>query len=346
MTEYPLTTKNISPYVASQGRLAYVLRDKKLGQPVNQLWVYDISNPSGPRRVAVFDKLVFPEGFTVKGNRIYVFEKDIGIRILEFSYDSAKKNNNQNNIIKKVKASKSVTYDRKIVKTVNGAFSVDMIAANLSDPKLRILTDVAEQPYGCHASHCKVKTLGQFVLENNALAGINGTLFCPKDRAKPCGGTDGWFDWSVYNRRTNAVINSIGRGSMIIFTEKNKYFYYKDSLDFPGMYEFEYRFKEKISALISDEPLLVYKSNIVSTKAPNALMGRSTRSILGVRGSMLYLMTVRNATIDDLKAISKSLNMEYALALDGGGSSAMYYNGQYKLGPGRNIPNAIVVAER
>jgi len=31
--------------------------------------------------------------------------------------------------------------------------------------------------------------------------------------------------------------------------------------------------------------------------------------------------------------------------MDGGYSTALIYNGEYMLGPGRNIPNAIVFAE-
>ncbi|MEK7130593.1 MAG: phosphodiester glycosidase family protein, partial [Patescibacteria group bacterium] len=47
-----------------------------------------------------------------------------------------------------------------------------------------------------------------------------------------------------------------------------------------------------------------------------------------------------------MSAIMNAMNMKHAIGVDGGGSSAMYYNGQYKVGPGRSIPNAIVVVER
>jgi len=41
----------------------------------------------------------------------------------------------------------------------------------------------------------------------------------------------------------------------------------------------------------------------------------------------------------------QSLGAENAMNLDGGGSVAMVYNGSYKVGPGRNLPNAIIFAQ-
>jgi len=38
----------------------------------------------------------------------------------------------------------------------------------------------------------------------------------------------------------------------------------------------------------------------------------------------------------------KAMGMDYALNLDGGSSSALIYNGEYMVGPGRDIPNALV----
>jgi exopolysaccharide biosynthesis protein len=49
----------------------------------------------------------------------------------------------------------------------------------------------------------------------------------------------------------------------------------------------------------------------------------------------------RGATVPDTGYVFKALGADYALNLDGGGSSALYFGG-YKVGPGRNLPNAIV----
>jgi len=45
----------------------------------------------------------------------------------------------------------------------------------------------------------------------------------------------------------------------------------------------------------------------------------------------------------DLAGIFISLGATDALNLDGGGSVALYENGRYKAGPGRSLPNAIIV---
>jgi exopolysaccharide biosynthesis protein len=41
----------------------------------------------------------------------------------------------------------------------------------------------------------------------------------------------------------------------------------------------------------------------------------------------------------------KALDMDNAMNLDGGGSTALWYNG-YKVGPGRNLTNAILLLNR
>jgi len=56
------------------------------------------------------------------------------------------------------------------------------------------------------------------------------------------------------------------------------------------------------------------------------------------------LVIASGATVIDLGAVMEAMGMDYALNLDGGGTSALWYNG-YKVGPGRNMPNAIVFAE-
>jgi len=42
--------------------------------------------------------------------------------------------------------------------------------------------------------------------------------------------------------------------------------------------------------------------------------------------------------------VFKALGAKSAINLDEGGSTALYYNGHYLDGPGRNIPNAIIFA--
>ena len=72
---------------------------------------------------------------------------------------------------------------------------------------------------------------------------------------------------------------------------------------------------------------------------------KSIRNAIGYKDNKLYLVVAFNATVPDLANIMQAIGVEYALNLDGGYSSAMIYNGEYMVGPGRNIPNAILFAE-
>ncbi|MCU0680085.1 MAG: phosphodiester glycosidase family protein, partial [Planctomycetes bacterium] len=56
----------------------------------------------------------------------------------------------------------------------------------------------------------------------------------------------------------------------------------------------------------------------------------------------LYLVIARQATVSDLADVMKAMQVDYAINLDGGYSSALIYNDEYMVGPGRNIPNAII----
>ena len=44
--------------------------------------------------------------------------------------------------------------------------------------------------------------------------------------------------------------------------------------------------------------------------------------------------------------VFKTLGAKGALNLDTGGSTALYYNGRYVVGPGRQLPNAIIFVRR
>lgn len=77
----------------------------------------------------------------------------------------------------------------------------------------------------------------------------------------------------------------------------------------------------------------------------NVLVGdgaKGTRSGIGYGGGKLFLLVARNVSFFDLANIFKSLGATDALNLDGGGSVALY-DGGYKVGPGRSLPNAIVI---
>ncbi|HSX40150.1 MAG TPA: phosphodiester glycosidase family protein [Candidatus Saccharimonadales bacterium] len=49
--------------------------------------------------------------------------------------------------------------------------------------------------------------------------------------------------------------------------------------------------------------------------------------------------------MSDAAHVLKTLGLENALNLDEGGSSALWFGG-YKVGPGRNIPNAVLFLKK
>lgn len=60
---------------------------------------------------------------------------------------------------------------------------------------------------------------------------------------------------------------------------------------------------------------------------------------------MVYIGFVHNATMGESAKVVHALGFDNALNMDEGGSSALY-SGGYKVGPGRNIPNAVLFVRR
>lgn len=87
---------------------------------------------------------------------------------------------------------------------------------------------------------------------------------------------------------------------------------------------------------------VVVQSSELDTKQRST---KGSRSGLGFKGKNAYLVVASSATVLDLGAVMKAFKMEYAINLDGGGSSALYYLDKYRVGPGRSIPNALVFSE-
>lgn len=70
-----------------------------------------------------------------------------------------------------------------------------------------------------------------------------------------------------------------------------------------------------------------------------------TKVGIGLRDSKNVMIVIAsNVNMQQFAYVFKSLGATGALNLDTGGSTAMYYNGKYLYGPGRNIPNAVIFA--
>ena len=70
--------------------------------------------------------------------------------------------------------------------------------------------------------------------------------------------------------------------------------------------------------------------------------------ILFILAILLFLIGLYGVLVKRnlIKMIIGLMIMEYAVNLDGGYSSALWYNDEYMVGPGRNIPNAIIFANK
>jgi hypothetical protein len=243
-------------------------------------------------------------------------------------------------------------YRHSKMETSRGLFTTDIVRIDLSNPNLEILTLTADDEV-CRNKVCAAKNLASYVFSNNAFAGINASYFC---NSSSCGGVNYYFA-PVYNSLTKSMVNNDQlkywtTGPVVAFDENNKFYYFKDSREFKSVSDFEEKFGVKLQAAISNRPRLLENGMNVLIDWETDLSQRNsklTRNVLAYRENLnnpglgeLYLVFVQRATLDDVAILLQSLKMDYALNLDGGFSSALIYNGEYMLGPGRNVPNAIV----
>ena len=147
------------------------------------------------------------------------------------------------------------------------------------------------------------------------------------------------FDYALYNSDSDSWINEGARGwsatGLMTFSGGGGSFYSASS-DFGG---------GSVDAGISNYPSLVKNGEIVIDEG--ALDSyqkdvKGSRGVIGIGGGNIFLAIVTNATVVDAAYAIQAAGAEDALNLDGGGSSALY-NGGYLVGPGRSLPNAVVL---
>lgn len=238
------------------------------------------------------------------------------------------------------------SYENKKIQTVDGIFTVDMVRIDLDNPNLKIYTD-SSASYDCE-KNCPAQSLGSFVIENNGFAGINGTYFCTSGSCEK-----NYYFFPVFNTTIRRFVNEDQlkywtTGPIMAWDENNKFYYFKDSREFIGVENFESANKVKLQAAIGNKPRLIENGMDqliewdIDDKQRNA---KALRNAIAYKDNNIYLVVARNATVPELANIMKALEVEYALNLDGGYSSALWYNDEYMVSPGRDIPNAIIFSE-
>ena len=238
------------------------------------------------------------------------------------------------------------SFKRKTIKTNLGNFSADIITIDLNNPKLKIITDTADN-YNCK-SDCKAKSLKQYVKENKAFAAINGSYFDTGSAKR------NYYFFPVYNSNSGTFVNEDQlkwwtTGPIMAFDQNNKFYYFKDSRDFKSQTDFESRYGVKLQAAIGNKPRLIenYMDVLIDWEVDNKqLTTKTSRNALAYKDGKLYLVVIYKATVPDLGSVMQEMKMEYAINIDGGYSTAMYYDDQVVSGPGRNVPNAILFSSK
>lgn len=221
------------------------------------------------------------------------------------------------------------------VATDNGNFTVYIIAADLNSTK--VIVDTASDS-DC-GNNCPTLSLSDYVGRNGAFAGINGSFFCPAEYPS-CAGKTNSFDLLVMNKNKvyfNSSNNVYSTNPAVIFTG--------NSARFVGQ-ALEWGRDTGVDAVLSNYPLLISGGQVVYGGGGDAKFSqKGARGFVAAKGSTVYIGDVLNATMQDSAKVLKVLGMDNAMNLDEGGSTALW-SGGYKLGPGRNLPNAILFVHK
>lgn len=226
-------------------------------------------------------------------------------------------------------------YRRQQVQVDSGSFMVDIVSADLNTTK--VIVDTAADS-DC-SNDCPVLSLADYVSRNGAFAGVNGSYFCPA--AYPsCAGKTNSFDTLLMNKNKvyfNSANNIYSTVPAVIF-QGNSARFVSQSL--------EWGRDTGVDAVIANYPLMTFNGqNIYSGSSDPKLTNKGGRSFVGASGSTVYIGVVFNATLSEASKVLQALGIQNSLNLDDGGSTA-FWSGGYKAGPGRNIPNAILLVKK
>ncbi|MFH1602235.1 MAG: phosphodiester glycosidase family protein [Candidatus Shapirobacteria bacterium] len=229
----------------------------------------------------------------------------------------------------------SVGHQRQAVSTDQGNFLVDIISADLNSVRVAVDTASASDCF----NDCPVLSLADYVARNGAFAGVNGTYFCPASYPS-CAGKTNTFDLLVMNKNKyyfNSDNNVYSNNPAVIFSNGSARFVTTAS---------QWGRDTSVDAVISNFPLLVFNNNIAFDGDTDAKqLARGNRSFVANIGSTVYIGVVHNATVVQSAKVLETMGMNNALNLDNGGSTALWYSG-YKVGPGRNLPNAVLLIRK
>ncbi len=223
------------------------------------------------------------------------------------------------------------------VSTDIGTFTVKIVAADLNST--RVIVDTASDS-DC-SNNCPVLPLADYISRNGAFAGINGTFFCPVDYPS-CAGKIGSFDTLLMNKNKtyfNSDNNKFSTVPLVVF--------FGNQMDVREHSE-DWGRDTSVDSVIAMQPLYILHGNIYydGGSGDPKYLNKGTRDFVAAKGNMVYIGTIYGADMRDAAHVLKTLGVDNALNLDEGGSTALWANGGYQAGPGRNIPNAVLFVHK
>lgn len=218
-------------------------------------------------------------------------------------------------------------YTRQKVASNRGEFVVSAVVA----PGARAIIETLDDPQ-C-VGNCEARTLAEHIAKSGGFAGINGSYFCPQDYAQ-CQGKTNSFDTLAVNGRNKLVFNRDNN----VYSTIPLVAAYNTSLSFYDQ-TVQWGVDTSGGGAIANFPRLL-RDGVEATSEEN---GKGTRGFVGMRDGAIVIGHVFAASYADAAATLRALGLQNALNLDGGGSSALWFEGAYKVGPGRALPTAIVL---
>ena len=227
-------------------------------------------------------------------------------------------------------------YSRSLVKTEVGDFTLTCVGATKGS--VHVVTDSANEA-DC-LDNCPVMPLQEYATRNGGFAAMNGMYFCPPDYPQ-CTGKVNTFDTLFFNSRVQRYINSDQNGASVVpflgINSSGNPVFERESRNWPR--------DTGIQAGTAGNPLLVLGTgNVVGDYSLDDKQ-RSVKSNRGAfveEGDKIYLCVSSGATVPDSAKIYQTLGVDNAINIDGGGSSALWFNGSYVYGPGRSLPTSII----
>lgn len=218
-------------------------------------------------------------------------------------------------------------YSRQKVSTARGEFVIAMVVA----PGARVVVETASE--GDCTDNCPTKSLAEHIASSGGFAGINGAYFCPPDYPR-CQGKVNSFDTLAVNGRTKAVLNRANN----VYSTVPLVAAYGTSLSFYDQ-TVQWGVDGSSTGALANHPRLVRDGSIATGDEGS----RGTRGFIGTKDGVVVIGHVFAASLVDTAEVLKTLGLQQALNLDGGGSSALWSDGSYRVGPGRSLPTAIVL---